>query len=147
MVKTYRLAAYGNVDKTGIEIVPQENISLSDVGQQALGFRSGKIAQAQEGKSAIYKMDKEIGSKRQRLMNRYAKAYMAGDTIAADEAWQDIKRFNAGIGKDYPKLKITKPKLMQSIKQRRRRIEDAEDGIYLPSSREASRQYGSFATE
>ena len=147
LVKTYRLAAYGNVDKTGIEIVPQENISLSDVGQQALGFRSGKIAQAQEGKSAIYKMDKEIGSKRQRLMNRYAKAYMAGDTIAADEAWQDIKRFNAGIGKDYPKLKITKPKLMQSIKQRRRRIEDAEDGIYLPSSREASRQYGSFATE
>lgn len=147
LVKTYRLAAYGNVDKTGIEIVPQENISLSDVGQQALGFRSGKIAQAQEGKSAIYKMDKEIGSKRQRLMNRYAKAYMAGDAAGAEEAWQDIKRFNAGIGKDYPKLKITKPKLMQSIKQRRRRIEDAEDGIYLPSSREASRQYGSFATE
>lgn len=147
LMKTYRLAAYGNVDKTGIEIVPQENISLSDVGQQALGFRSGKIAQAQEGKSAIYKMDKEIGSRRQRLMNRYAKAYMAGDVVAADEAWQDIKRFNAGIGKDYPKLKITKPKLMQSIKQRRRRIEDAEDGIYLPSSREASRQYGSFATE
>ena len=80
-------------------------------------------------------------------MNRYAKAYMEGDIAAADEAWQDIKRFNAGIGKDYPKLKITKPKLMQSIKQRRRRIEDAEDGIYLPSSREASRQYGSFATE
>lgn len=147
LMKTYRLAAYGNVDKTGIEIVPQENISLSDVGQQALGFRSGKIAQAQEGKSAIYKMDKEIGSKRQRLMNRYAKAYMAGDVVAADEAWQDIKRFNAGVGKDYPKLKITKPKLMQSIKQRRRRIDDAEDGIYLPSSREASRQYGSFATE
>ena len=147
LVKTYRYATEGIIDKTGIEIVPQENISLSDVGQQALGFRSGKIAQAQEGKSAIYKMDKEIGSKRQRLMNRYAKAYMAGDTIAADEAWQDIKRFNAGIGKDYPKLKITKPKLMQSIKQRRRRIEDAEDGIYLPSSREASRQYGSFATE
>ena len=39
-------------------------------------------------------------------MNRYAKAYMAGDVVAADEAWQDIKRFNAGIGKDYPKLKI-----------------------------------------
>lgn len=147
LIKTYRLAAYGNVDKTGIEIVPQENISLSDVGQQALGFRSGKIAQAQEGKSAIYKMDKEIGSKRQRLMNRYAKAYMAGDAAGAEEAWQDIKRFNAGIGKDYPKLKITKPKLMQSIKQRRRRIEDAKDGIYLPSSREASRQYGSFATD
>ena len=147
LMKTYRLAAYGNVDKTGIEIVPQENISLSDISQQALGFRSGKIAQAQEGKSAIYKMDKEIGSKRQRLMTRYAKAYMAGDAVAADKAWQDIKRFNAGIGKDYPKLKITKPKLMQSIKQRRRRIEDADDGIYLPSSREASRQYGAFATE
>lgn len=73
LMKTYRLAAYGNVDKTGIEIVPQENISLSDISQQALGFRSGKIAQA-EGKSAIYKMDKEIGSKRQRLMTRYAKA-------------------------------------------------------------------------
>ena len=147
LVKTYRYATEGIIDKTGVEIMPQENISLSDISQQALGFRSGKIAQAQEGKSAIYKMDKEIGSKRQRLMNRYAKAYMAGDVVAADEAWQDIKRFNAGIGKDYPKLKITKPKLMQSIKQRRRRIEDAEDGIYLPSSREASRQYGSFATE
>lgn len=147
LVKTYRYATEGIVDKTGIEIMPQENVSLNDIGQQVLGFRSAKIAQAQEGKSAIYKMDKEIGSKRQRLMNRYAKAYMAGDVVAADEAWQDIKRFNAGIGKDYPKLKITKPKLMQSIKQRRRRIDDAEDGIYLPSSREASRQYGAFATE
>ena len=36
---------------------------------------------------------------------------------------------------------------MQSIKQRRRRIEDTKGGIYLPSSREASRQYGEFATE
>lgn len=147
LVKTYRYATEGIVDKTGIEIMPQENVSLNDIGQQVLGFRSAKIAQAQEGKSAIYKMDKEIGKTRQRLMNRYAKAYMAGDAAGAEEAWQDIKRFNAGIGKDYPKLKITKPKLMQSIKQRRRRIEDAEDGIYLPSSREASRQYGSFATE
>lgn len=147
LVKTYRLAAYGNVDKTGVEIVPQENISLSDVGQQALGFRSGKIALAQEGKSAVFKMEKEIEKRRHYLMNRYAKAVLVGDTETADDTWQDIKRFNAGVGKDYPKLKITKPKLMQSVRQRRRKIEEAQDGIYLPNSREASRQYADFATE
>ncbi|WP_395146957.1 PLxRFG domain-containing protein [Moraxella atlantae] len=146
-VKTYRYATEGIVDKTGIEIMPQESVSLSDIGQQALGFRSAKIAQSQEGKSAIFQMDKKIGKRRQQLMDEYARAKMAGRDERAEEIWRDIKRFNDSIGDKYPKLRITKVKLMQSIKQRKRRIAEAENGIYLPSSREASREYGAFATE
>ena len=146
-VKTYRYATEGIVDKTGIEVMPQESVGLGDIAQQLLGFRSAKIAQAQEGKSAVSQMDKKIGKRHQQLIDEYARAKMAGDDSRAEEVWQDIKRYNDAIGGKYPNLRITKVRLMQFVKQRKRRIAEAKDGIYLPSSRKASREYGAFATE
>lgn len=146
-VKTYRYATEGIVDKTGIEVMPQESVGLGDIAQQLLGFRSAKIAQAQEGKSAVFQMDKKIGKRHQQLIDEYARAKMAGDDSRAEEVWQDIKRYNDAIGGKYPNLRITKVRLMQLVKQRKRRIAEAKDGIYLPSSRKASREYGAFATE
>lgn len=59
-LKAYRYMTQGNVDKSGIEIVAKENVGLSDITQQALGFRSGKFAKAQEVKSAVYQAEQKL---------------------------------------------------------------------------------------
>lgn len=147
LLKTYRINHEGVKDKSGIEIVAQENIGLSDIGQQIIGFRSEKIAQAQEVKSAIYQMDKKLTKRRQELIDDFARAKMAGDEDKADEAWQDIKQFNETNGEKFPKLRVTKISLLKSVRDRQNRINQAKDGIYLPKTRQAIREYGAFGME
>ncbi|UZA02094.1 PLxRFG domain-containing protein [Moraxella bovis] len=142
-LKAYRYATQGNVDKSGIEIVERENVGISDIAQQAIGFRSGKFAKAQEVKSAIYQADKELTGIRKSLVDSYARAYRDGDTKRADEIWERIKRFN----EKNPSVRITKPALMKSIRERNRRIENAKDGIYLSKNREYLRDYGAFGVD
>lgn len=141
-LKAYRYATQGNVDKSGIEIVERENVGVSDIAQQAIGFRSGKFAQAQETKSAIFQADKQLTAIRSDLVRQYALAKRNGDDEQMDKIWEEIKRFNV----KYPSNKITKPALMRSIHQRQRRIDDAKDGIYLSKNREYLREYGAFGS-
>ncbi|MBE9589974.1 PLxRFG domain-containing protein [Moraxella sp. K127] len=139
-LKAYRYATEGNVDKSGIEIVERENVGISDIAQQAIGFRSGKFAKAQEVKSAIYQADKQLTAIRSDLVRQYALAKRNGDDEQMDRIWEEIKHFNV----KHPSVKITKPALMQSIRQRQRRIDNAKDGIYLSKNREYLREYGAF---
>ena len=142
-LKAYRYATQGNVDKNGIEIVEREHIGISDIAQQAIGFRSGKFAKAQETKSAIYQADKRLTQMRSDLVRQYALAKHDGDDERMDEIWEKIQRFNA----KYPSNKITKPKLMQYIRQRQKKIDNAKDGIYLSKNREHLREVGAFGIQ
>lgn len=142
-LKAYRYATEGNVDKSGIEIVERENVGISDIAQQAIGFRSGKFANAQETKSAIFQADKQLTAIRSDLVRQYALAKRNGDNEQMDRVWEEIRRFNV----KHPSVKITKPALMQSIRQRQRRIDNAKDGIYLSKNREHLREYGAFGAD
>lgn len=142
-LKAYRYATEGNVDKSGIEIVERENVGISDIAQRAIGFRSGKFANAQETKSAIFQADKQLTAIRSDLVRQYALAKRNGDNEQMDRVWEEIKRFNV----KHPSVKITKPALMQSIRQRQRRIDNAKDGIYLSKNREHLREYGAFGMD
>lgn len=118
-------------------------MSVSDIAQQAIGFRSGKFAKAQETKSAIYQADKQLSAIRSDLVRQYALAKRNGDDEQMDKIWEKIKRFNA----KYPSNKITKPALMRSVRQRQHRIDNAKDGVYLSKNREHLRAYGAFGVE
>lgn len=60
---------------------------------------------------------------------------MAGDTDGVKDVMAEIQGFN----QKNPNRKITMPHLIQSVRARRRRIEQAEDGVYLPKNREGAR--------
>lgn len=139
-LKAYRYATEGHTTKDGKEIVERENVGAWDSGLQAIGFRSAKFAQVQEARSAMFGAGKELTATRKRLINRYALAKRDGDDEQMDRIWEEIKRFNV----KHPSVKITKPALMQSIRQRQRRIDNAKDGIYLSKNREHLREYGAF---
>lgn len=140
-IKAIRYAEEGAVDKSGVVI--KDEVSLSGVLGQASGFAPSEVRLATEGKSAIYQHDKARMDRRKTLVAQFAQAQMAGDTEGMAEVRQDIERFNS----KNPTRRITPLNLMQSVRARQRRIDGAEQGVYLPKNRRDAMEAGRFAAE
>ena len=96
---------------------------------------------AQEGKSAIYQQDKALGERRQELLTKAARATMAKDAEARAEAMKEIERFN----QKNPTRRITPLNITQSVRNRQKRIDQSQDGVYLPKNRRDAMEAGRFA--
>ena len=140
-IKAMRYAEEGAVDKSGVVI--KDEVSLSGVLGQASGFAPSEVRLATEGKSAIYQYDKARMDRRKTLVAQFAQAQMAGDTEGMAEVRQDIERFN----NKNPTRRITPLNLMQSVRARQRRIDGAEQGVYLPKNRRDAMEAGRFAAD
>ena len=138
-LKAYRYGTEGNIDKTGVAI--NDEVSAAGVAGQALGFPPSETRLAQEGKSAIYSADRAIQERRSSLTRQFALAAMAKDQEGMADARKDIERFN----EKNPKARITPVNLMQSVHARRKRIEQSEQGVYLPKKRQDAIDAGRFA--
>ncbi|MCC6199615.1 MAG: PLxRFG domain-containing protein [Moraxellaceae bacterium] len=138
-LKAYRYGTEGNIDKSGVAI--NDEIGAAGVAGQALGFSPSEARLAQEGKSAIYSADRAIQARRSSLTRQFALAAMAKDQDGMTDARKDIARFN----EKNPKARITPINLMQSVRARRKRIEQAEQGVYLPKKRQDAIEAGRFA--
>jgi hypothetical protein len=137
--KAYRYADEGVQDKTGVSIL--DEVDSMDLLIQSMGFSPADVRTANEGKSAIYQYDRKLSERRSRLMTLWSRAKMLDDQQEMDEIWEEIQGFN----EKNPLLRITRINLNQSYRQRQRRIDRAEDGIYLPRNRQDARDAGYFA--
>lgn len=137
--KTYRYADEGVQDKTGVSIV--DEVSSMDLLVQGMGFSPSDVRTANEGKSAIYQLNRKLNERRSRLMTLWSRAKMMDDQQEMDEIWEEIQGFND----KNPSRRITRMNLNQSYRNRQRRIDRAEDGIYLPRNRQDAREAGYFA--
>ena len=104
-------------------------------------FSPSDVRTANEGKSAIYQLDKKLNERRGRLMALWSRAKMMDDQQEMDEIWKEIQGFND----KNPSRRITRVNLNQSYKNRQRRINRSEDGIYLSRNRKEARSAGYFA--
>lgn len=138
-VKALRYAEEGVQDKSGISILDQ--VSPAAVAGQALGFSPSAARNAQEGKSAILAYDRALGERRQELLTKIARATMAKDEEAKAEAREEIKRFN----EKNPGRRINPNHIMASVHGRQKRINQAQDGVYLPRNRREAMEVGRFA--
>jgi hypothetical protein len=68
---------------------------------------------------------------------------MAGDDEGAAEVREAIQRFN----EKNPGRRITMPQMVQSLRNRNKRIRESEDGVYLPRKRQDVRNMGRFADQ
>ena len=66
---------------------------------------------------------------------------MAKDAEARAEAMKEIQRFN----EKNPTRRITPNHIMASVHGRQKRIDQAEDGVYLPRNRRDAMDAGRFA--
>ena len=128
-MKAFRYANEGAVDKSGIVIT--DDVRAAGIAGQALGLSPSQVRRDTERRSAIYGVDKALTERRSVLMRMFADARMNGDTETVQEIQGQIQNFNA----KNPGRKITGQNLVQSIKNRRKRIEQAQNGIYLPKNR------------
>lgn len=138
-VKSIRYANEGVQDKSGISIL--DEVSPAAVAGQFLGFSPSEARNAQEGKSAIVALDRALGERRQELLAKIAKATMAKDEEAKVEAREEIKRFN----EKNPGRRINPNHIMASVRNRQKRIDQAQDGVYLPRNRRDAMDAGRFA--
>ncbi|MEX5287331.1 PLxRFG domain-containing protein [Acinetobacter towneri] len=137
--KTYRYNEEGVQDKTGVSII--DEVDSMDLLVQGMGFSPSDVRTAYEGKSAIYQFDKRREARRSRLMALWSRAKMMDDQEEMDNIWRDILQFN----EKNPSRRISRINLNQSYRNRQRRIDRAEDGIYLSNKRQDARQFGRFA--
>lgn len=140
-VKAIRYANEGVQDKSGISIL--DEVSPAAVAGQALGFSPSQARNAQEGKSAVMAHDRALGERRQELLTKAARATMAKDAEARAEAMKEIERFN----QKNPTRRITPLNVLQSVRNRNKRIDQAQGGIYLPKNRRDAMEAGRFAME
>ena len=138
-VKAMRFGEEGAVDKTGVVI--KDEVGAAGVIGQAMGFRPSDVALATEGKTAIYQADKALTERRSNLVRLYAMSRMNDDSEGTQDALDQVRQFN----EKNPNRRITMPNLMQSVRNRQRRIDDAEQGVYLPKNRRDALEAGRFA--
>jgi hypothetical protein len=131
-IKAMRYQEEGAIDKTGVAI--KDEVSAAGVIGQASGFSPSEVRAATEVKSAIFQHDRARMDRRSSLMAQFAQAQMAGDADALPEIRKAIAAFNA----KNPERRITPRQLRQSVRNRERRIEESDKGIYLPENRRDS---------
>jgi hypothetical protein len=128
-LKAIRYNMEGAQDKTGITIT--DDVSLAGEAGQFLGLSPSQVRRDTERRSAIYGYDRALLERRSVLMRMFAEARISGD----NEAAQDIQKEIQGYNQKNPARRITPQNLAQSIRNRRKRVQEAEQGVYLPSKR------------
>lgn len=140
-LKTWRYYNEGVKDKSGVVI--QDQVDAAALAGQFAGFSPSETRNAFEGKSAVIAHDRALMTRRRTLVEQFAMAAMAKDEEGKADARAAIAKFND----KNPERRIQPMQLAQSVRNREKRIREAEDGVYLPRKRRDALDVGRFATE
>lgn len=138
-LRSIRYATEGAQDKTGVMI--KDDVGMFGLAAQAVGFSPSEVRLATEGRSAIYSHTKRLDKRRTELMNDYVRAIQRDDMDGQKEIWAEIQTFN----QKNPSRRISRVQAMQSLRQREKRVKQAEHGIYLPNKKREDADIGRFA--
>lgn len=138
-LRSIRYATEGAQDKTGVMI--KDDVGMLSLAAQAVGFSPSEVRLATEGRSAIYSHTKRLDKHRTELMTDYVRAIQRDDADDQKEIWAEIQAFN----QKNPSRRISRVQAMQSLRQREKRVKQAEHGIYLPNKKREDADIGRFA--
>ncbi|MFN4367321.1 MAG: PLxRFG domain-containing protein [Acinetobacter sp.] len=138
-LRSIRYATEGSIDKT--KVVIKDDVGMLSLAAQAVGFSPSEVRLATEGRSAIYSHTKRLDNRRDDLMNDYVRAVQRDDMDGQQEIWAEIQTFN----QKNPSRRISRVQAMQSLRQREKRVKQAEHGIYLPNKKREDADIGRFA--
>jgi hypothetical protein len=138
-MKALRYEQEGAKDKTGVVI--QDEVGAASIAGQALGFSPSDVRNATEGRSAIFKADQMLMQRRKELMNSYGQAMNDQDAEAVAKIRESIKRFN----EVNPARRINNLQLIQSLRNKAKRVAESESGVFLPKKRRDAIEEGRFS--
>lgn len=104
-----------------------EDVSPFALAMQSIGLRPAQLAEMQFYNITVKGQEQEILKKRQNLMNLYGLAFMSNDDEAMDKALDKIDRFN----NNYPDVDIPIKSLNESVKERLKKSDQTDHGLYL----------------
>ncbi|NTA80743.1 PLxRFG domain-containing protein [Agrobacterium tumefaciens] len=129
LMKAYRYSQEGLATIGKDQVLAADQIDATDIVAQALGFTPAKISETWDRSTALKNAETRVKQKRQRLINKWAMATMAGDKETASEALDGIKAFNAvKVHRAFP---IEAETLKRSIKTRTTNAAKREDGVLI----------------
>ncbi len=117
------------------------DLTATELINKTLGFNPTALTNNYDANTAITRERDKISMKKAHLVNRYIDSDSAGRVELMNS---DIKDFNASVA---PSERITIPKLMKSIRQRRSLDKRTENGLYLSKKQDYLRSIGRFAEE
>ena len=126
VLKAYRYAAYGVVNKNGAKVV--DDVNAWNVMMQGLGFAPLDVTEARAGASMMTTEAKKITTRRGMLIDQMYGAQVLGNDELRNDIQDEIDHFN----EVNPEVRITPQTIMQSYMQRQKKAEDAVDGVTLP---------------
>lgn len=138
-LKGLRYGTEGVKDRTGVEML--SDVDAAELVTQVLGFSPARLSEAYAGRNAVMTQKREIDQRRQGLLRDYSRATIDDDSDAKARVRREISEFNDA----QPRAKIDEGSLRRSVQNRRRRIDDAEDGVYLPVKQRELATIGAFA--
>lgn len=139
IIKAGREGTQGVTSYSGeplMDLTPAESIG------RLLGFAPARASEMYEGRNAVMNAKTAIDEKRRALLTSAAKARIDGDAAAVREAQEQIVAWN----KRHPDSRITPGQIIQSVRNRKQRERNMQDGIVVPKNRNSLREIGRFAT-
>lgn len=138
-LKALRYHREGVVDRTGVDII--EDTTYSEEFAQALGFTPARVKEAYESRKVVMGTNTTLNKRREQLLRDYSMSLMKGDEDKYSDALQAIAKFN----ETNPAMAIKGSTLRSSIKNRLRRVNESDDGSYLPKEHRYLHDLGRFA--
>jgi len=135
-LKSVRYHMEGALTKNGTPIV--DDISLYNELMQFIGFTPYELAMQYRKNELMSRQERLITKKASKLKRKYFYAIYEGDNDEAKDVLDDIREFNKQKIVRETGYAITNFKLTQSVAQRRRRMAEIIDGLYInPNARPA----------
>jgi len=134
LLKTARYYREGGANtRTGSPIY--DDFTGYELFAQALGFTPAAYTRVQEETQQTAKIDRAIGARRNKLLDRYALEIRRGSYAGVAHTLEQIARFN----QDHPEAAITDDTLSRSMKSRERREIEKMHGLSVTYKDELDR--------
>lgn len=128
-MKAFRYANEGLQSIRGDELLPSEQIGIHGAVAQAMGISPAVVSETWERAGALKNAEQRVMDERQRIVNAWAMAAIAGDKEGVAEAIERVKAFNKKPV--HSAIPITSDTLKRSIKTRQRNAAKREDGVVI----------------
>jgi hypothetical protein len=129
VMKSYRYYSEGLQSIKGDELLPADEIGIHGVVAQAMGISPAIVSETWERSGALKNAERRVMDERQRVVNAWAMAALAGDKEGVAEAIERVRKFN--MKPVHSAIPITQDTLKRSIKTRVRNAAKREDGVLI----------------
>lgn len=128
-MKAFRYANEGLQSIKGDELLSADQIGIHGAVAQAMGVSPAIVSETWDRSGALKNAERRVMDERQRVVNAWAMAALAGDKEGVAEAIERVKAFNKKP--IHSAIPITQDTLKRSIKTRVRNAAKREDGVLI----------------